>query len=124
MQDEDLILLESSLRNYMLNSVDVSHGGSAMKYRGLNLLIDSSDKNNLMFKVRIAAFEASFRVSDGQKVNGSLCGDEKLVSKWFHRGYNKQQLNDIVVGSSKKTAEKVRQSVTTSFVESFVEKNK
>lgn len=67
-----------------------------MKYRGLSILIDDSDKGEPAFKVRIGAFEASFRIRDGLKVHGSLCGDEKIVIKWFYRGTNQQILRGMV----------------------------
>lgn len=100
MESEEIVILETSLKNYFLNSSENNRGpadhSSSMKYRGLSIDIDTSDKDEAAFKVRIGAFEASFRIRDGLKVHGSLCGDEKIVIKWFHRGSNQQMLNALV----------------------------
>ena len=99
MEKPELYELETSLKNYFLNSNEdnkgpVSHSNQ-MKYRGLSITMDESDKSEPAFKVRIGAFEASFRIRDGLKVHGSLCGDEKIVIKWFYRGSNKQTLRSM-----------------------------
>ncbi|MDD3236863.1 MAG: hypothetical protein PHV37_02040 [Candidatus Gastranaerophilales bacterium] len=119
---DELIILESSLRNYMLDSLNEGGrpGVSAMKYRGLTLNIDDRDKETPVFKVRIAALEAAFRIRDGIKITGSLAGDEKLVEKWYFRGYNKQQMEEIVSGSDKNLGEKVREAISRDFVQNFI----
>ena len=100
MENEEIQELETSLKNYFLNSSENNKGpadhSSRMKYRGLSITIDLSQKEEPVFKVRIGAFEAMFRIRDGLKIHGSLCGDEKLVIKWFHWGNNKQILNGLV----------------------------
>lgn len=100
MENEEIQELETSLKNYFLNSSENNSGpanhSSRMKYRGLSITIDPSQKEEPIFKVRIGAFEAMFRIRDGLKVHGSLCGDEKIVIKWFHRGNNKQILGGLV----------------------------
>ncbi len=103
MEKPELYELETSLKNYFLNTNEDNRGpvshSSQMKYRGLSITLDSSDKNEPAFKVRIGAFEASFRTRDGLKINGSLCGDEKVVIKWFYRGNNQQTLRSLMKSS-------------------------
>lgn len=100
MENEEINILETSLKNYFLNYGENNRGpadhSNSMKYRGLSIDIDTSEKNEPAFKVRIGAFEASFRIRDGLKVHGSLCGDEKTVIKWYYRGTNQQILNGLV----------------------------
>lgn len=100
MDNERVLELETSLRNFFFDFAEVGQGQSAyagrMKYRGLSLKIDDSQKEEPAFKVGIGTFEATFRISDGLKINGSLAGDEKIVMKWFYRGYNQQLLLELV----------------------------
>lgn len=100
MESQEITELETSLKNYFLNCGENNKGpadhSSMMKYRGLSIDIDTSDKDEPAFKVRIGAFEASFRIRDGLKVHGSLCGDEKIVIKWYYRGTNEIILKSLV----------------------------
>lgn len=99
MKKEELFPIENSLKNFILMELDDRRAGvnpsRLIKYRGLSVDIDDADKNNLAFKVRIGAFEATFRISDGLKINGSLCGDEKLITKWYYRGNNRNLLEQV-----------------------------
>lgn len=117
MDNEEIQELETSLKNYFLNYNDNNRGpadhSSKMKYRGLSITIDPSQKEDPVFKVRIGAFEASFRVRDGLKTYGSLCGDEKIVIKWFYRGNNQQILSGLVG----KTNRESPQMVDTNYVD-------
>lgn len=98
MDTEEIFQLENSLKNYFLDSVEKNQSNSSnkMKYRGLSLRIEDFRDEEPVFKVRIGAFEAEFRIRDGLKVHGSLCGDERTVTKWFCRGYNQQTLQGLV----------------------------
>lgn len=98
MENQELVELETSLRNFFFDSADSVKGQSVyagrMKYRGLTLKMDNANKDEPSFKVSIGAFEAVFRLSDGLKIYGSLAGDEKIVMKWFYRGANQSLLRD------------------------------
>lgn len=120
MDEEQLNQLETSLKNYFLSYDEDNRGqidhSKMMKYRGLSLEVDNKEVEEPAFKVRIGAFEASFRVRDGLKVRGSLCGDEKKVSKWYYRGYNQQTIIQAFSSSSDISAEPVK-IVATNYVE-------
>lgn len=124
MESEEIVALETSLKNYFLNSSENNKGpvdhSSRMKYRGLSIDIDTSEKDDPAFKVRIGAFEASFRIRDGLKVHGSLCGDEKIVIKWFHRGSNQQLLASLVGKESRNSP----QTVETNYVDTSIKIDK
>ena len=96
MLQEEIFLLENSLKNFILREVE-NRGdarASLIKYRGLSFNL-ASEGTERCFKVRIAAFEAFFRVSDGLKIRGSLCGDEKYVIKWYQNGNNRHILQNL-----------------------------
>ncbi len=118
MNNEDLNLLENSLKNYLLNSNEDRAGqidnSKRMKYRGLSLDLDRAQVEEPAFKVRIGAFEASFRIRDGLKINGSLCGDEKMVIKWYYRGTNQQQLQSLIGAVTREEGPKM---VRTNYIE-------
>lgn len=117
MENEQLTELETSLRNFFFDSADSPKDQSSyagrMKYRGLTLKIDDSQKEEPAFKVSIGVFEASFRISDGLKIHGSLAGDEKVVMKWYYRGSNHQLMESLM---SKAQSGKI-EMVNTSYVD-------
>ena len=84
---EQLIEVESSLRNFFIREKSRAFTGSStyslMKYRGLSLKVKNEGTRNAAFVVGIAAYEAHFRIQDGIKIQGSLGGDEKIVRKWY-----------------------------------------
>lgn len=106
---EELIVLETSLRNFFLKEkgrfVKNNENYVLMKYRGLSLSMNNDNPRNILFIVRIAALEAQFQVRDGLKVQGSLGGDERLVQQWFEQGTNKQTM--ITVATQKKNKKKI-----------------
>lgn len=104
MKNEEVLELETSLKNFFLNSNEITKdklsSANIMKYRGLSMEIEEAGEDGLVFKVRIGAFEAKFRVRDGLKIHGSLCGDEKIVMKWYYRGSNQQILQSFASRTS------------------------
>lgn len=103
--DEDaLLLLESSLRNYILSEKEKRphvHDASLIKYRGLKLGINDENPAEITFTVRIAGFEAQFRTYDGQKVMGSICGDEREVYRWYNLGDIKTKMVNIIANGTR-----------------------
>ncbi len=103
MDDDNINILENSLSNYLISSSESLpenfDSSKRMKYRGLSITLDSRE-DEPAFKVRIGAFEGSFRIKDGLKIHGSLCGDEKLVIKWYLRGSNQELMHKVAKNSS------------------------
>lgn len=106
---EELMVLETSLRNFFLKEkgrfVKNNESYVLMKYRGLSLTMNDDNPRNVLFVVRIAALEAQFQVRDGVKVQGSLAGDERLVSQWLEQGVNKETM--IAIATKKKNKKKI-----------------
>ncbi|MGN0014766.1 MAG: hypothetical protein ACI37T_05050 [Candidatus Gastranaerophilaceae bacterium] len=104
---EELLPLESSLRNYFLKEkgrgINNNQAHILMKYRGLSLSLNLDNPRNPLFVVRIGGLEAHFQISDGVKVHGSLGGDERIVYQWFIFGSNKDNLTTITSKKKSKT---------------------
>lgn len=106
-EKEELHILETGLKNYILKEKSrfMKHGENnfaLMKYRGLKFTINTDNPRELLFIVRIASLEASFRLRDGIKVLGSLGGDERLVYQWYVLGCDKSLVEAAVLDSKKK----------------------
>ena len=85
---EELHILQNGLKNFILKEKSRymrsgENNQHLMKYRGLKFSINAENPREILFVVRIAALEASFRLRDGIKVLGSLGGDERFVYQWF-----------------------------------------
>lgn len=115
MKNDEVLELETSLKNFFLNSNEVTKdklsSSNIMKYRGLSMEIEEGGEDGHIFKVRIGAFEAKFRIRDGLKIHGSLCGDEKIVIKWYYRGSNQQMLQSL----AGKTSSEPTKTVETNY---------
>ena len=96
---EQLIEIESSLRNFFIREKSRAFTGSStyslMKYRGLSLKVKDEGTKNAAFIVGIAAYEAHFRIQDGIKIQGSLGGDENIVRKWYMYTGTKEVMEKI-----------------------------
>lgn len=115
---EELHILETGLRNYILKekSKYIRHGENThalIKYRGLKFSINAENPRELLFVVRIASLEASFRLRDGIKVIGSLGGDEKIVYQWFVLGCDKSVVEAVISSSKKKKKASVNKPNST-----------
>ena len=85
---EELYILQNGLKNFILKEKSRymrlgENNQNLMKYRGLKFSINAENPREILFVVRIATLEASFRIRDGIKVLGSLGGDERFVYQWF-----------------------------------------
>lgn len=85
---EELYILQNGLKNFIMKEKSRymrlgENNQNLMKYRGLKFSINVENPREILFVVRIAALEASFRLRDGIKVLGSLGGDERYVYQWF-----------------------------------------
>ncbi|MBQ2645413.1 hypothetical protein IJG14_07590 [bacterium] len=111
--NEEILALESSLKNYFLREKarhiknDANLNYKLMKYRGLSLTLDDSNPRNILFVVGIATFEASFDTKTGLRVSGSLAGDERIVYQWFVFGGNQQVIAEII-DNRKKNKKKIQ----------------
>lgn len=115
---EELHILETGLKNFLIKEKSrfIRHGENnyvLMKYRGLKFTINVDNPRELLFVVRIASLEASFRLRDGIKVQGSLGGDERLVYQWYVLGCDKAVVETAVSNSKKKKRTTVNKPNTT-----------
>lgn len=76
---EELHILQNGLKNFILKEKSRymrlgENNQNLMKYRGLKFSINAENQREILFVVRIAALEASFRLRDGIKVFGKFRG--------------------------------------------------
>lgn len=85
---EELLILQNGLKNFLIKEKSrymrsAESNQNLLKYRGLRFSINAENPREILFTVRIAALEASFRLRDGIRVSGGLGEDERLVYQWF-----------------------------------------
>ena len=86
MSGTDIIELEASLRNFVIDALGSSDQGLIGKCRSLKLVLDCSDRNRLAFKVQMGCMESLFDVKEGVKYSGALGGGiDRIIPKWFMR---------------------------------------
>ncbi len=86
MSVSDIVELEASLRNFVIDSLGTSDQGLIGKCRSLKLVLDCSDRNRLAFKVQMGCMESLFDIKDGVKHSGALGGGvDRIIPKWFMR---------------------------------------
>ena len=127
-EKEELHILETGLKDYILKEKSrfMKHGENnfaLMKYRGLKFTINIDNPREILFVVRIASLEASFRLRDGIKVLGSLGGDERLVYQWYILGCDKSVVEAAIIKSKKKKKDAVnKRSATVEIKKSIFQK--
>lgn len=127
-EKEELHILETGLKNYIIKEKSrfMRHGENnftLMKYRGLKFTINIDNPREILFVVRIASLEASFRLRDGIKVLGSLGGDERLVYQWYILGCDKSVVEAAIINSKKKKKNAVnKRSATVEIKKSIFQK--
>lgn len=101
--------LEHDLSHYIIselcNSDPTKRATSELyKYKGLGISVDTrSKKQEKTFSVRIGVLEAEFKISNGEKVSGSLAPEEeKLVRFWMSQSDNGNLLRMIFEQSGEK----------------------
>lgn len=86
MSDFDIVELEASLRNFVIDSLEISEKSLIGKCRGLKLAIDYSDRNRPAFSVQIGCMESLFDISNCVKLSGALSGGvDRIIPKWYMR---------------------------------------
>ncbi len=127
-EKEELHILETGLKNYIIKDKSrfMRHGENnftLMKYRRLKFTINIDNPREILFVVRIASLEASFRLKDGIKVLGSLGGDERLVYQWYILGCDKSVVEAAIINSKKKKKNAVnKRSATVEIKKSIFQK--
>ena len=78
------------------------------RYSGLKIEIHANEHPPPHFHVECAAGEASFRISDGTKLNGDLESEARVIRKWHAknkdkliRTWNESRPTDCPVGEYK-----------------------
>ncbi len=110
MKSKDIVRAENSLREYILEDYsDDDFERSRInlyKYKGLTLTIAWQPNAEPNFKVQILAFEASFRIETGQKIEGGLQdNDVSLIQKWAKQSQNRTLLMRIWVTEAREKKE-------------------
>lgn len=100
MKSKDVVRAENSLREYILEEyTDDSYERERInlyKYKGLSIVITWQPNVEPNFRVQIMAFEASFRIEGGQKIEGGLQDkDISMITKWAKKAANKALLMRI-----------------------------
>src|SRR5574344_2402141 len=106
MNEYEIIRLENSLIDFFLDEYGYNRGArdnSIMyRYRGLKIGIYFRAFPTEAFYIRIGMMEAVFILKNGEKILGSLGGnDERIVQKWLNRADNKDVLIKIWLTSAK-----------------------
>ena len=110
MKSKDVVRAETSLREYILEeySDDAREREriNLYKYKGLSLIIVWEPNVEPNFRVQILAFEASFRIEGGQKIEGGLQdNDVSMITKWAKQNVNKNLLMRIWVTEAREKKE-------------------
>lgn len=110
MKSKDAVRAENSLREYLLEeySDDTTEREriNLYKYKGLALTIAWEANVDPNFKVQIMAFEASFKIETGQKIEGGLQDyDVSLIQKWAKQNVNKSLLMRIWLNEAREKKE-------------------
>lgn len=100
MKSKDAVKAETSLRDYIIEEYenDTRNAGivNLYKYRGLSLDVNWRANTDPFFTVQIMAFEASFKIMTGEKIQGGLNDtDVKIIQKWASQGTIKDLLMRI-----------------------------
>lgn len=125
---EELQILQNGLKNFILKEKSrfSRHGNdnlTLMKYRGLKLSFNADNPREILFMVRIASLEASFRLRDGIKVTGSLGGDERLVYQWYMLGCDKAVVEAAIKNTKKSKKNSVNKASATVEIKKSIFKN-
>lgn len=110
MKSKDIVRAENSLREYILEEYsDDAFERSRInlyKYKGLTITISWKPNIEPCFNVQIMAFEASFRIETGQKIEGGLQdNDVSMISKWAKQSQNKTLMMRIWVTEAREKKE-------------------
>lgn len=110
MKSKDAVRAENSLRDFILQeySDDVSEMQriNLYKYKGLSLSISWKPNTEPNFKVQIMAFEASFKIETGQKIEGGLTDyDTSLIQKWAKQSVSRNLLMRIWLSEAREKSE-------------------
>lgn len=110
MKSKDAVRAENSLREYILEEYsDDSRERERInlyKYKGLSLTITWEANVDPYFRVQIMAFEASFKIETGQKIEGGLQDiDVSMIQKWAKQNVNKTLLMRIWVTEAREKKE-------------------
>lgn len=110
MKSKDAVRAENSLREYILEeySDDLRERQriNLYKYKGLSLTITWEPNAEPYFRVQIMAFEASFKIETGQKIEGALQDiDVSMIQKWAKQTAAKTLLMRIWVTEAREKRE-------------------
>jgi len=105
MRDKDIVKLENSLREFILDDYEEDRirgyfpkSRTSELYRYQAFIIDIQPSRNVepYFTVSIGILSATFNIAGGEKTSGSLGGlDERLIQRWLTRGSNKAMLLNV-----------------------------
>lgn len=110
MKSKDIVRAENSLREYILEEYsDDAFERSRInlyKYKGLTITISWKPNIEPCFSVQILAFEASFRIETGQKIEGGLQdNDVSMITKWAKQSQNRTLMMRIWVTEAREKKE-------------------
>jgi len=110
MKSKDIVRAENSLREYILEEYsDDSFERSRInlyKYKGLTISISWKPNIEPCFNVQILAFEASFRIETGAKIEGGLQdNDVSMITKWAKQSQNRTLMMRIWVTEAREKKE-------------------
>ncbi len=110
MKSKDIVRAENSLREYILEEYsDDAFERSRInlyKYKGLTITISWKPNVEPNFNVQIMAFEASFRIETGQKIEGGLQdNDVSMITKWAKQSQNRTLMMRIWVTEAREKKE-------------------
>lgn len=97
-KDPQIIELEHSLINYLVQKKDIEEkiSGGKRRIRALTFNIKTTDINTPCFSIQIGMCEALFNTSNGLKMRGNCFGLERIIRDWFERPSIHFRINEIV----------------------------
>ncbi len=110
MKSKDAVRAENSLREFILEEYSDDDNErdriNLYKYKGLTLTIAWEANVDPNFKVGILAFEASFKIETGQKIEGGLQDyDVSVIQKWAKQSVNKTLLMRVWMNEAREKKE-------------------
>ncbi len=101
--------MEDSLKNFIIQEQSDAHNARNTnygKYNNIKLWMDPMKNAMPHIFIRISISEASYSLTDFNKINGGLGYEERFIVKWFGRYGVKEKLADLWHYAEKNKEEK------------------
>lgn len=100
----ELHYLEESLKEFLTEQQKDSYNARSTnfyKYNNLKVYMEPGQSKTPHCIIRIGISEASYNLSNGEKLSGGLGSDERLIRRWLDKSVIKSDLS-IAWGKSQK----------------------